>query len=435
MAVMQFPRLLPIRQNFPERKLAGIREETARQLSASGIGSGLEPGSRIAIGVGSRGISNIAAITGAAVAWWRERGMEPFLFPAMGSHGAATAEGQTQVLAQYGITEQTMGCPILSSLEVVSLGRTADGIEALMDANAYRSDGVMLINRVKWHTSFEGRLESGIFKMMAIGLGRFAGAQRYHSKAYRLGLEGVIVSAGRHILASGKVLGGIAVLEDAHHNTWQVEAIPAARLEEREMELLAQVKAEMPRILASEVDVLIVDEMGKEISGTGMDTKVVNRNRDGQYNPWPYAPRINRIFVRDLSAHTYGNAIGLGMVDMAPDRFLEKVDWTPTYVNALTAGALAVVHTPIHFPTDRECLERLAGSVGKEDLSEVTFAWIRNTLSLGVIQVSENLWETLAGHPLASPAGEPAPMQFDRQGNLVSPYQEARREAPAAHAD
>src|SRR5439155_433735 len=210
---MQFPRLLLVRQKFPDRKIPDVAAEVHKQLAASNFASRLKPGSRIAIGVGSRGIHNIATIVRNAVQYWKEQGMRPFLFPAMGSHGAASAAGQAEVLANYGITEATMGCPMVSQLEVVSLGKTADGIEAFMDKAAYDSDGVMLVGRVKWHTDFAGKIESGLFKMMAIGLGKFAGAQRYHTYAYHLGLEHVIYSVGRQVLKSGKILGGRAILE------------------------------------------------------------------------------------------------------------------------------------------------------------------------------------------------------------------------------
>ena len=206
--------------------------------------------------------------------------MRPFIFPAMGSHGAATAEGQADVLAHYGIIEETMGCPIVSSLDVVPLTKTPDGIQTYMDRNAFESDGVMFLGRVKWHTDFDGTIESGLFKMMAIGLGKFAGAGHYHTYAYKLGLAHVIRSIGREVLKSGKILGGLAILEDAYHNTAQLTAVPVGEMERREEELLALVKSWMARIPA-DLDILIVDEMGKEISGAGMDTKVVNRGVAG----------------------------------------------------------------------------------------------------------------------------------------------------------
>src|ERR1700722_13715398 len=225
---MQFPRLLVVHQKFPDRRIADVTAEVRSQLAASNFAARLKPGARIAICVGSRGIHNIASIVRSAVRYWKDAGMQPFLFPAMGSHGAATAAGQANVLAHYGITEASMGCPLVSQLEVVSLGKTADGIEAFMDREAYNSDGVMLIGRIKWHTDYAGKIESGLFKMMAIGLGKLAGGQRYPSYAYGLGLEHVVVTVGRQVLQSGKILGGLAILEDAYHNTGQIDAIPVA---------------------------------------------------------------------------------------------------------------------------------------------------------------------------------------------------------------
>src|SRR6476646_2633140 len=316
---MQFPRLLVVRQKFPDRKIADVAGTVRAQLAASNFTSRLKPGARVAIGVGSRGIHNIATIVYHVVQYWKEQGMRPLLFPAMGSHGAANAAGQAEVLASYGITEATMGCPLISQLEVVSLGKTSDGIEAFMDKVAYESDGVMLLGRVKWHTDFEGAIESGLFKMMAIGLGKFAGAQRYHTYAYKLGLEHVIRSVGRQVLASGKILGGLAILEDAHHATAQVTAVPVEEMEQREEELLRLAKSWMGHI-PLDLDILILDEIGKNISGAGMDTKVVNRGVYGEYNPWPGAPRFQRVFVRDLNELTYNSAVGLGMADIVTDR-------------------------------------------------------------------------------------------------------------------
>src|SRR6185369_10631619 len=242
---MQFPRMMVVRQKFVDRRIPDVAAEVQKQLAGSGFAGKLKPGARVAIGVGSRGIHNIATIVRSAVRYWQSQGMQPFLFPAMGSHGAASAAGQAEVLAHYGITEASVGCPVVSQLEVVSLGRTAEGIEAFMDRAAYESDGVMLVGRVKWHTDFAGKIESGLFKMMAIGLGKFAGAQRYHAYAYTLGLEKVIRSIGRQVLKSGKILGGLAILEDANHNTGKLDAVPVEAMEQREEENLALVKSWM----------------------------------------------------------------------------------------------------------------------------------------------------------------------------------------------
>ena len=413
--------MLLVRQDFPDRSIKDIPGEVERTLAGAGFGAGLKPGSRIAIGVGSRGIANLAAIVRSVVAFWKARQMHPFIFPAMGSHGAATAEGQADVLAHYGIHEAGVGCPVVSQLEVVSLGCSPEGIEAFMDRRAFESDGVMMVSRVKWHTDFAGKLESGLFKMMAIGLGKFAGAQRYHTYGYKLGLERVIRSVGRQVLKSGKILGGLAILEDANHNTGKLEAVPVENMEQREEELLELVRSWMGRIPAPELDILILDEIGKTISGAGMDTKVVNRSVQGEYNPWPNTPRIERIFLRDLSSLTYGNGVGLGMADVMHDRVLEKIDWTPTQINSLTASTPAAIRTPVHFPTDRECLERIAPTVGKLEPGSITLGWIRNTMELNRLALSENLLPEIEKNPDLEILGPPQELPFDEQGNLVSP--------------
>src|SRR5713101_1780576 len=415
---MELPRLLLVRQHFADRGIRDVRPAVLSELVNSPFSGRAKPGASVAIGVGSRGSTNIATIARSVVDFWKSKGARPFIFPAMGSHGAATAEGQADVLAHYGIIEATMGCPVISSLDVVPLGRTPEGIEAFMDRNAYESDGVMLVGRVKWHTDFSGTIESGLFKMMAIGLGKFAGAQRYHTYAYKLGLEHVIRSIGRQVLASGKILGGLAILEDANHNTAQLSAVPVEEMERREEELLRLVKSWMGRI-PMDLDILVLDEIGKNISGAGMDTKVVNRGVHGQYNPWPDAPRIERIFVRGLSSMSYGNGVGLGMADVVSDRLLGRIDWNPTQINSLTASTPAAIRTPVHFPTDRECLERIAPTVGKHDLREVTYGWIRNSLELASIALSENLRRQIGQNPNLEILGEPRPVEFDSAGNLM----------------
>ncbi len=403
---MKLPRLLLVHQNFPDRSIRDIPSTVQKELSAAPFAARLAPGARVAIGVGSRGITNIATIVRSVVDYWKSQGMHPFIFPAMGSHGAATAEGQADVLAHYGIIQETMGCPIVSSLEVVPVGATPDGIKTFMDRNAYE------------HTDFAGKIESGLFKMMAIGLGKFAGAQHYHTYAYKLGLEHVIRSIGRQVLASGKILGGLAILEDAHHNTAQLTAVPVEAMEQREQELLSLAKSWMGKIPCN-LDILILDEIGKNISGAGMDTKVVNRGVHGQYNPWPDAPVIERIFIRDLSSMSYGNGVGLGMADVISDRLLNKIDWNPTRINSLTASTPAAIRIPVHFPADRECLERIAPTVGKLDIGDVTIGWIRNSLELGTIALSENLLAEIKRNPLLEIMGPADEFPFDKLGNLA----------------
>jgi hypothetical protein len=417
---MQFPRLLVVRQKFPDRKIVDVPATVRAQLGTSGFAGRLQPGARVAIGVGSRGIHNIATIVHNVVQYWKGQGMQPLLFPAMGSHGAANAAGQAEVLASYGITEASMGCPLISQLEVVSLGKTSDGIEAFMDKVAYDADGVMLVGRVKWHTDFAGKIESGLFKMMAIGLGKFAGAQRYHSYAYHVGLEHVIRSVGRQVLKSGKILGGLAILEDAYHNTAKIDAVPVEAMEAREEENLALVKSWMATI-PMDLDILIMDEIGKNISGAGMDTKVANRGVQGQYNPWPNTPKFQRIFVRNLSEHTYNSSVGMGMADVVTERLVKRIDWEPTWINSLTANTPAAIRTPIHFPTDRECLGRIAPTVGRLALDEVTYGWIRNTMELTRLAVSENVRGEVEKNAMLEIEAT-IECEFDGTGNLISPF-------------
>lgn len=425
---MELSRTVLVKQTFPDRSLADIPSEVHRQISSSGLGANLKPGSRIGVGVGSRGISNINVIVRAVVDYWKQQGMLPFIFPAMGSHGAATAQGQADVLAHYKITEATMGCPVMSQLDVVDLGATGEGgLHAFMDKLAFESDGVMLIGRVKWHTDFAGKIESGLFKMMAIGLGKFSGAQNYHTHAVNIGLERVIRSVGRQVLKSGKILGGLAILEDAYHNTGQLTAVRVDEMEQKEEELLALTKSWMGHV-PCDLDILILDEIGKNISGAGMDTKVVNRSVQGEYNPWPNTPKFQRVMVRDLSDNTYGNAVGIGMADLIHARILPQIDWKPTRINSLTASTPAAIRLPIHFDSDRECIETLARTVGKTDLKTVTIGRIRNTLELGLVELSENLLPEIRKNPNLEVISEPAPMDFNSQGDLtgkLSPHHAA----------
>jgi hypothetical protein len=418
--MLGLPRIFPVHQKFPDHRIHDVAGEVGRQLAASPFSSRLRPGSRVALGVGSRGIKNIATIVRAVVDYWKAKGMQPFIFPAMGSHGAATAAGQAAILDHYGINEQTMSCPVISQLEVVSLGKTEDGIEAFMDRIAYASDGVMLINRVKWHTNFSGAIESGLFKMMAIGVGKFAGAERYHTHAYRMGMVRMIRSVGRQVLKSGKILGGLAILEDAHHNTAKLEAVPVEVMEQREEENLALVKSWMGKI-PMDLDILMIDEMGKDIAGSGMDPKVINRPSGPGDVPNPNLHTFERIFVRDLSPASQNNGVGLGRADVVTDRLVNQLDWNAMYINALTASATVGVRMPMHFPCDRECLERMMPTVGKFDMADVTIGWIRNTLELAELGLSENLKAEIDKDSTLEILGPACELEFDRNGNIVGP--------------
>lgn len=417
---MTLPNFLPVKQHFPDLRLKDIRGAVHHELEAAGLAAaGGKSNAHIAIGIGSRGIANLATIVKSVVEFFLARGHRPFLFPAMGSHGGATAEGQRQVMARYGIDESIMGCPVVSQMDVVSTGITESGIATFADKAAMASDGILLINRVKWHTSFLGAVESGVTKMAAIGLGKIDGARCCHRHARSLGMEKVIRSVAQHNLATGKILGGLAILEDASHHTARIAALAAENLIAQEEELLATVKSRMGRIPVPELDVLILDEIGKDISGTGMDTKVVNRDVQGRYNPWPDTPRIQRIYLRDLSAATHGNAVGIGMADIVHDRLFDKVDPESTWVNAVTSGSLAAVRTPIHYASDRQSIETLAQTVGKADAGEVTMGWIRNSLELGQLALTENLRAQIEANPSLEILGPAFPLEFDGEGNLA----------------
>ena len=422
--------MLLVKQNFPDRRIADIPGTVTKELQDAGFGNGLGAGASVAIGVGSRGISNIATIVKAVVAFWQAKGMNPFIFPAMGSHGAATAEGQADVLAHYGIDEQTMGCPVKSSLDVISLGKTPEGIEAFLDKYASGADGIMLVGRVKQHTDFEGKIESGLFKMMAIGLGKWSGAKNYHTHAYRLGMENVIRSVGKQVLGSGKILGGMAILEDAYHNTAQLTAVPVGRMLEMEEGLLEVCKSWAPS-LPCDLDIIMINEIGKHISGAGMDTKVVNRGTAGEYNPWRNTPKMERIYLRDLSSLSYGNGVGFGLADVVHDRLLAKLDPTPTWINALTASTPGAAKTPIHWSTDLECLNRIALTVGKHNVAEVRLGWIHNTLELGLLGLSSNMRAEIEANPRLEILQGEHDLPFDADGNL--PFDVFVKDTTAAH--
>jgi hypothetical protein len=399
---MELPRFVLAEQDFPNRAIPNIPQQVRNELSQSGVIARLPKGTRIAVGVGSRGISNLQLIVKSVVDFLKEHGLDPFIFPAMGSHGAATAEGQADVLAHYGIDETNLGVPVISSLDVVPLGKTPEGIETFMDRNAYESGGVFLVGRIKWHTDFSGAIESGLFKMMAIGLGKFAGARQYHTFAYRIGLEQMIRSVGAKVFRTGKILGGLAIQEGAHHETAGIVAISSSQgidaMIAREEALLKEVKSWMAKLPAPEIDILIVDEIGKNISGAGMDTKVINRGIIGQWNPFPNTPVVHRIYARRLSELTYHSGVGLGLADVIHDKLLNDIDWHPTYINSLTASTPTAIRTPIHFPSDLQALANIAPTVGKIDLSTVTYCRIGNTLELMHVAVSENLIPLLYPH-------------------------------------
>jgi hypothetical protein len=386
-------------------------------------------GAPVAVAVGSRGISNYAEIVGAVVAWLRSRGVTPFIIPAMGSHGGATAEAQKALLAEYGIDEERMGCPVISSMETVSTGVTESGIEVFMDAHAHASKRVILVNRVKPHTDFIGKVESGIMKMTAIGLGKLDGARRFHAAAMRMGFEKALLEMARVNLSSGRHLGGVAILENDSHETAGIHAMAAAEVETREPELLKHARAIRPQLPFKNLDLLIVDELGKDISGAGMDTRVTGRSIHAELDgadPTGTTPgfiRVRRLYVRDLTHATEGNACGVGQADMVHEQLFRKTDFEKTNINATTSMAFSAARMPMWFPSDRDAIFFAMRNMGLPGPDEVRIARIRNTNLVDSFLASPACVRDLAGNERYH-VGEASPVEFDESGDLQSEVRE-----------
>jgi hypothetical protein len=351
----------------------------------------ITPGMRVAVGVGSRGIHRLPVIVRAAIEALRGGGAEPFIIPAMGSHGGATGEGQRAVLADLGVTEASAGCPILASMDTIALGDVED-VVARMDRHAYEADATVVINRVKPHTSFAGPIQSGLAKMCAIGLGKQPMAEAIHARG-PAGLRGLIPPVARRIIERGRVLGGLAILENAAHQTAEIHGLTGDEIGgPPETALLARAQALLPRIPFERMDVLIVDEMGKNISGTGMDTNTIGR----VFIPGvadPGHPQANVIVALDLTAETGGNANGIGLADIVTERLLAKVDWEAVRMNALTSGLLGLwrVKIPWVAVDDDQAIQLALRMCGRPDSLGARVARIRNTLSLSEMAISEAL--------------------------------------------
>lgn len=342
-----------IRQQFDNTSLGDIEQTVIEQVSAK---LSIAPGASIAIGAGSRGIANIARIVGAVVNAVKAKGGAPFVFPAMGSHGGATGEGQQEILATYGITEETMGCPIRSSMEVVQLDNGGLELPLYMDKTAHDSDGIILVNRIKPHTAFHGTYESGLVKMSIIGLGKERLANAIHSFGVH-GLKVLMPQAGRKILETGKVLLGVGIVENAYDQTAIIETMTPTEILDREPILLDIAKAKLPSFPLNEIDVLVVDQIGKNISGSGMDPNIIGRMRIRGSSDEPPFPDIKSIVITDLTDVSHGNACGIGLADVATRRLADKIDWDVTYMNGITSGFYEHFMLPIVAPTDRQALD------------------------------------------------------------------------------
>lgn len=415
---MDFPKMAMIRQKFDDSCLEDITRKVLSELSKLNLERQIKPGARVGITAGSRGIANMAKILKGIIDFLKKVGAQPFIFPAMGSHGGATAEGQKQVLAGYGITEASMGVPVLPSMEVKEIGRTEKGIPVFLDQYALSADFLVIVNRIKPHTKFKGPLESGLFKMMVIGMGKHQGAEYYHKAAVQYGIYPIVLEVGKFILAKCPILFGLGIVENAYDETALIEAILPEEMFDKEQMLLLEAKRWMPRLPFDDIDILIVDEIGKDISGTGMDTNITGRNRD-LIGDFEHHVRIKRIFVRDLSEKSDGNATGIGFADFTTKRLVDKIDLQTTYMNCLTGISPEKGAIPIYFSNDREALKACFNTIGMVDPERCRILHIRNTLQLDMVEVSEAFREELLDRPDLTLIGEWEPIKFDSQGNLL----------------
>jgi len=396
-------------------QLEDLSGSISESLRALGLAAEKLCGKRIAIAVGSRGIASLEEIVGAVCGWLKAQGAHPFIFPAMGSHGGATAEGQRKILEGYGVTEAALGVEIRSSMESVLLGTTPEGFRVFMDRNAWESGGVVVINRIKPHTDFCGKIESGLLKMITIGMGKLEGATEGHRQSWKHGFETAIRAVSGKVLASGKILFGVGVVENELHQIAAVRAALPDDLVGQEESTLQLARTLVPRIPLVDFHLLVVDEMGKDVSGTGMDTKVIGR---GVKLPPGEAPAISMIYVRDLTPESGGNAIGMGYADVIHERLYRKIDFPKTYLNARTALNPAASLLPIHMPSDREALDLLLGHLGSPEPAEQRIIWIRNTLSLDRIALSPALAREAAALARWRLSDESYPADFDSAGDL-----------------
>jgi hypothetical protein len=408
------PRLVKVRQSFERPQVADVAGELVAKLRAGGTLARVKKGDRVAITAGSRGITGLPLVLKTIASEIRAAGGEPFLFPAMGSHGGATAEGQRDMLAGMGITEETVGAPIRASMETVEIGVSSNGFPVHIDRFAAEADGIVVVNRIKPHVAFRGPCESGLMKMIVIGMGKQKGADTCHELGFGTMAEN-LQTMGRVTLAKAKVLCGVALLENAYHETARVEVLSGDEIPVREPALLEEAWRLYPRLYFDRLDVLIIDEIGKDISGTGFDTNVV-----GRYHT-PYVsggPTITRIACLDITERSHGNANGLGILDFTTRRAFDKFDFDNTYPNSLTSTVPTSVKIPMVLKSDRQAIQAAIKTCNILKKAEVRLARIRNTVALDEIAVSENLLGEVRANARLAVAGEPFALGFDPNGNL-----------------
>ena len=408
-------RLHKIRQRFDSARLEDPQITLRAQLN--GLNDLIQPGGRIAIAAGSRGIDNLALTVRTVSDFIKDRGAHPFIVPAMGSHGGATAEGQEEILRSYGITEAAIGAPLCCAMDAVELPRGGSPVRLFMDRRVYESDGAILVNRIKPHTDFHGRYESGLMKMALIGLGKLEGARAVHDYGI-YGLRELIGPGASAVLATGKILAGVALVENAFHRTLNIEVMKADAIAREEPRLLDLAKRHMPRLPVDAVDVLIVDRMGKDISGVGIDPNITGRiGVAGEHDAT--APRVGAMVVTDLTDGTHGNAIGVGLADVITRRLFDKIDRASTYANVVTSSFLERGKIPVVAETDRDAFEMALRSCGYLADGRERIVRIVDTLHLEHVYVSEAILGDLSGRDGIEILGEGAEL-FDRAGRLTA---------------
>ena len=417
---MPYPRMVRLRQKFPRPKVENIPAAVRETLARLPLDKTIKRGQSVALTAGSRGIANIALILKSVVAHLRDLGAQPFLVPAMGSHGGATAEGQLQVLHSYGITEEFVGAPIRSSMEVIQLGSTPEGWPVYLDKNASAADHIGVVGRIKPHTSYDGAVESGLLKMMMIGLGKRHGAAHYHRLLLEQPYDPVVRSVSRVMRAKAPIAFGLGAVENGYDETALLEAALPADFEPVEERLLVKAKEWLGRLPFHEADLLIIDEIGKDISGSGMDTNVVGRKRALRSEVVQNQPNMRFIFIRGLTEHTHGNACGIGFADFCTDRLIASMDYGATRINCVTSGYPEGANTPVHFETDREVLDAALAIIGTRAPEKARIMHIRNTMMLEEVAVSEPCLQELAKKTDFDIIKGPYEVAFDGNGNLAA---------------
>lgn len=416
------PRCFRIRQHFADDAIPDVGAEVAARIAASSLPQRVRPGQTVAIAVGSRGIDRFAEIAAATVRAVRDIGGVPWIIPAMGSHGGATAEGQTKVLAEYGITPATMGCEIRSSMVVRQLGTTANGSPVYFDVQALAADHIVVINRIKPHTRIAGPHESGVVKMMLIGLGKHQGASGYHQAMTRISFETLAQEAIPMILAQCPIALGLAVVENAYDRIAVVEAIETDQILTRETQLLEIARRRMPRLPFDDADLLIIDRIGKNISGSGLDTNVVGRKTNDKLAAPDEYPKIHQIYVRGMTPQSAGNASGIGIAEYCRSDLVRQMDLDKTRVNCLTALHITAAAIPAHWETDREVLRIAAGQSGRSTAEQLRWLWIADTLHVSDMLCGEAYWREASERNDLSILGEPEALRFDAAGQLVEAF-------------